>query len=206
MPLSLNARNRLAGWLGGATVGLPITHLSLHSAIPDSTGSNEITGGTPAYARKAVTWAAVADSVLGMQGSVTFDVPATAVAYVGLWTAVSGGTFMGYVPTNGGSLFGWAVGRSGDSILSPAHGLAEGDNVTLAVPSIGGSLPTGYSASAIYRVSVVDADQFDVVDTDTLLTVTPSSSAPVLWQRLVVDTYASQGTMTVSALQVSVGA
>lgn len=33
------------------------THGSLHSAY-SSSGANELTGGSPAYARKALTWAA----------------------------------------------------------------------------------------------------------------------------------------------------
>jgi hypothetical protein len=33
-----------------------ITHLSLHTASPSTTGANEATGGSPAYARKSVTF------------------------------------------------------------------------------------------------------------------------------------------------------
>ena len=34
---------------------LSITHISLHDDDPSTTGANEVTGGSPAYARKAAT-------------------------------------------------------------------------------------------------------------------------------------------------------
>jgi hypothetical protein len=70
-------------------------YASLHTADPGTTGADEVTGGTPAYARKALTWAA---SSGGSKGAslVTFDVGAgTTVTHFGLWSAVSGGTFLG---------------------------------------------------------------------------------------------------------------
>ena len=44
--------------------GTLITHFSLHTADPGATGASEVTGGSPAYARKAAVWAAAATSVL----------------------------------------------------------------------------------------------------------------------------------------------
>lgn len=71
-------------------------YLSLHSADPGSGGANEVSGGSPAYAREAVTWDAASSGELTTSGSVTFDVPAGDVAHVGLWSASSGGgTFYG---------------------------------------------------------------------------------------------------------------
>jgi hypothetical protein len=70
---------------------------SLHTATPDASGSNEVTGGSPAYARKAVTWAASSGGSKALSNAPAFDVPAgTTVAYVGLWSASSAGTFYGY--------------------------------------------------------------------------------------------------------------
>lgn len=73
-------------------------YLSLHSAAPSTTGLNEISGGSPAYARKAASWASASAGAVAISGSLAFDVPASTVAYVGVWTAVSGGTFRGYWP------------------------------------------------------------------------------------------------------------
>jgi hypothetical protein len=74
--------------------GAAATYASIHTADPGTTGTSEVTGGAPAYARKALTWAA--GSVDGVvTASCTFDVPAsTTVAYAGLFTAVTAGTFL----------------------------------------------------------------------------------------------------------------
>lgn len=78
----------------GATAVLG--YASLHSASPGATGANELTGGTPAYARKAVTWDSATGKIAAMDAALTFDVPAgSTVAYVGLWSAVSAGTWRG---------------------------------------------------------------------------------------------------------------
>lgn len=68
---------------------------SLHSADPSTTGANEITGGSPAYARKAHTWNAASSGNLDDSNQPVFDVPATTVSHFGLWSASSGGTFYG---------------------------------------------------------------------------------------------------------------
>ena len=77
---------------------LSITHASLHSDDPSTTGANEITGGSPAYARKAVTINAAAASSRALNADVTFDVPAVTVKYVGYWSAITAGTFHGSDP------------------------------------------------------------------------------------------------------------
>lgn len=69
---------------------------SLHSADPGATGTSELAGGSPAYARKAVSWAAPSGGSGDTSANMTFDVPAgSTVAYWGLWSAASGGTFYG---------------------------------------------------------------------------------------------------------------
>lgn len=70
--------------------------VSLHSANPGTNGANELTGGSPAYARKAATWNAATGGNADSSNAPAFDVPAGAdVAYVGFWSAVTGGTFYG---------------------------------------------------------------------------------------------------------------
>lgn len=46
---------------------LTVTHASLHSADPGATGTNELAGGSPAYARKAVTVNAAAIAAAGQK-------------------------------------------------------------------------------------------------------------------------------------------
>lgn len=74
--------------------GNAATYVSLHTADPGTTGTSEVTGGSPAYARKAASWTAgTVDGVVTV--TVTFDVPSgTTVTYVGLWNAASAGSFL----------------------------------------------------------------------------------------------------------------
>jgi hypothetical protein len=74
-----------------------ITWLSLHTGAPGTTGANEATGGSPAYARKQTTWGAANASGVAVGSQVTFDVPAGTYAHVGFWSAPTGGTFRGSI-------------------------------------------------------------------------------------------------------------
>lgn len=70
-----------------------ILYLSIHTTTPGTTGANEATGGSPAYARKATT--VTASGGTGTSTQVTFDVPAGTYGFFGCWTAITGGTFLG---------------------------------------------------------------------------------------------------------------
>lgn len=91
MALNTSGRNAAANGVA-SNVG----YVSLHTADPGTTGASEVTGGTPAYARKAVAWSTAANGVAAISGGVTFDVPAaTSISYIGLWSTATGGTFYG---------------------------------------------------------------------------------------------------------------
>lgn len=87
MPYATTAKNAMLSSLG-------ITQVSLHSADPGQAGANELAGGSPAYARKAIAFNAPANGVMSQTTSdPVFDVPAGAtVAFVGYW---AGATFRG---------------------------------------------------------------------------------------------------------------
>lgn len=71
---------------------------SLHTGNPGTNGANEVTGGSPAYARKSVSWAAAASGALASNAQIVFDVPTgTTIQYVGFWSASTSGTFYGHV-------------------------------------------------------------------------------------------------------------
>ena len=79
-------------------LGTLVVYASLHTASPGSTGTNEVTGGTPAYARKALTWDSADAGSMALTNTPTFDVPAaTTVSHLGLWSAVTAGTYYGYI-------------------------------------------------------------------------------------------------------------
>lgn len=68
--------------------------MSLHSADPGTTGTSELTGGGPAYARQPASWSAPVNGVVTLQADVTINVPAGAtVAFVGAFSAATAGTF-----------------------------------------------------------------------------------------------------------------
>jgi hypothetical protein len=69
--------------------------VSLHTADPGENGSNEVTGGSPAYARQSITWNAAANGSMDDSNVPVFDVPAgTTVSYVGFWNS-AGSVFYG---------------------------------------------------------------------------------------------------------------
>lgn len=85
MPSSDDTLNRAYN----ATAGT-VTHLSLHTGDPGTTGANEVTGGT--YARAAGSYGAPTAGVGDITSSVTFNVPSgTTVSHWGAW---DGSTFL----------------------------------------------------------------------------------------------------------------
>lgn len=79
--------------------GTSAAFASLHTADPGTTGTSEVTGGSPAYARKALSWAAAATGSKASNGALTFDVPgSTTITHLGYWSASTGGTFYGSRP------------------------------------------------------------------------------------------------------------
>lgn len=82
---------------------LATVYVSLHTADPTDSGSNEVTGGS--YARKSVAaagWTRTASQIAN-NAAITF-VEATAgwgtITHFGIWSAVSGGNFLYYAPLN----------------------------------------------------------------------------------------------------------
>lgn len=68
---------------------------TLFTADPGTSGSvtGEVTGGSPAFARKALSWGAPANGVI--TASATFDVPAgTTVTFAGVCSASSGANLL----------------------------------------------------------------------------------------------------------------
>lgn len=84
------------------------THLSMHTASPGTTGANEAAGGSPAYARKPLSFPNVAGAVGPLGASlqpatvgvvwsdvVTFDLAAGTYSHFGTWSALTAGIFRG---------------------------------------------------------------------------------------------------------------
>ncbi len=66
--------------------GAGIDKVSLHTADPGSTGTNEVSGGS--YAQKAITFNAASLGNLDSSNTPIFDVPAgVTITHVGFWDA-----------------------------------------------------------------------------------------------------------------------
>ena len=182
-------------------------HLSLHSAFPPS-GGNELTGGSPAYARQAVTIAASGGTdTRAMTGTETFDVAAgSTVRAVALYDASTAGTQKCWGPAGASARRAFAVDAAdltNNDIQSPAHGLASTNRV-LFWPTVGAALPTGLSEDTEYFVIAtgLTTDAFRVSTTEggSAVDITAIGDGEV--QKYVAETYAGQGTYQVSAFSV----
>jgi hypothetical protein len=85
---SAAGKNAMLDGLGNVAL-----YASLHTGNPGATGTNEATGGSPAYARKPITWAAAASGSKTTSANITFDIPAGTYSWVGLWSASTAGTY-----------------------------------------------------------------------------------------------------------------
>ena len=171
---------------------------SLHTSY-SSSGANEVTGGSPAYARKAAVWAAASGASKASSAGATFDVPAaTTVAWVGRWDAVTVGTFLGMGPLGAGARRIIEVSDSADvtanTIESPAHGLTAGTGVVFW-SGPGAALPTGLTEGTIYYVIAtgLTTDVFEVSATlgGSALDITAAGSG--FFQTVVPEVFAGQG-------------
>jgi hypothetical protein len=87
MGLNNNGKNLMLNEL--ATVALRV---SLHTADPGPTGTDEVSGG--GYARQAIAWNTASGGEITASNQPEFDVPITTVAYVGFWNT-AGTVFYG---------------------------------------------------------------------------------------------------------------
>ena len=82
-------RETLAVAYGGAA-----TYAALYTTAPGASQGTEPSGGSPAYARKALSWTAGGSDGI-VSASVTFDVPAGAtIVGAGVHTAITAGTYL----------------------------------------------------------------------------------------------------------------
>lgn len=191
-----NAKNLMLDALKGTNPTAFITHASLHTAFPGGTGIAEVTGGSPAYARKSVTFNAAAAGNLDSSNTPLLDVPAsTTVGWLGFFSAVTAGTFLAYAPL-GGNPIEYTVDVALDKIEATAHGYVNDDTVVF----IGGTPPGGLTEGTIYFVVGSTANDFQVAATQggAAIDLTTVGDGSVEVSKIVEETFAAQGTLTVS--------
>lgn len=177
---------------------------SLHSAY-STTGTNELAGGSPAYARKALVWAA---SSAGSKSAaaVTFDVEGgDSAAFVGYWDAVTTGNFLGMEPLSSAANAKRQINVSdaadvtANTIDSPAHGLTAGTQVVFWNDA-GAVLPTGLTEGTIYFVIAtgLTTDVFSVSTTSGGSAVDITGNGDGTVQAVLPATDAAQFTLQVT--------
>lgn len=188
MAYSTKAKNNMLDAVG-------TTHLSLHTAY-SSSGANEFTGGSPAYARKAVSFSAAAAGSKASSSAPLFDVPAvTTVRFIGMWDALSAGNFLG-MAANGGSEFEFYADLAADKILRVAHGLVNTDKIVF----VGGTPPGGITEGTVYFVVNKTTDDFQVSATSggAAIDLTAQATDGVTCSKIIEEAFAAQGTHTIN--------
>lgn len=185
--LNVSARNAAVDGLAAVTS---------HIALFDAAGV-ELTGGSPAYARKAVTWGAAA---AGIRASITaallFDVPAaTTVAFHGLMSAITAGTTHGILPVQGSTPalpMGATFLASTDVFTSFAHGFVDTNRVVLSDISTAG-LAAGFDENTVYYVVTAATDTFQLALTSGGAAILSAASMECYVTKCVPEVFAAQG-------------
>jgi hypothetical protein len=203
MPFNSTALNAMLDALDESAS--QIVYVGVHTLTDPGTtataNAGEATGGSPAYARQAVTWGAAASGQKSNTGALTFDVPAGTYGFFTYWTTAtlnSGTQYRGYAPF-GGATKGFAevnaAGVTGDIIYSGAHGLANGDRV-MVFNVFAESLPTGLTEGTVYFVVGATTDSFQVSATSGGAAVDITAVGELFFQKVIPETFGAQGQIT----------
>lgn len=174
-----------------------IAYASLHTDYPGTTQANEVTGGSPAYARKSVTFASAASGSKASNNAQTFDVPAgTTVRWIGGSTASTAGSGRAVSP-NGATPQEFITDVTNDKIQCPAHGYSADQKIVF----YGGTPPGGLTAGTIYFVKAPATDDFQVAATagGSAINLTSQAVADCVVSKIVEESFGAQGTFTLAS-------
>lgn len=183
---------------------------SLHTAY-STTGTSEVTGGSPAYARTGLVWAAAASGSIALTTTLpTWNVPTgTTVSWWGGWDAVTSGNFLFMMPVGAGTLRPCSVETATDitnnDIFTPSHGYIADTRVV-----VWGTIATGLTIGTIYYVlsTGLTTSSFRVATTSggTAIDLTGTSPFNFFVQSCVPEVFAAQGTYSLSSASIDLGA
>jgi hypothetical protein len=176
-----------------------------HVGLLDASGT-ELTGGSPAYARKAVTWNAASAGIRTSVAACLFDVPAVTVAFVGLYTAITAGTNLTIMPVQGATSalpMACTLDQSTDVFTSFAHGFANTNRVILSDVSSAG-LQTSFDENTVYFVVSATTDTFQLSLTSGGAAVTATVSFEALVTKCVPEVFAAQGQYNIAAAALAI--
>lgn len=188
--------------LNGGSPSSIIGFAALFSAYSATGTSNELTGGSPAYARQAVTWSAASGgSKTDASVAGAFNVPAgSTVAFVGLFPGLSATTnFAGMGPNDAGTQYAFTATSANPGVFTAPGSTYGNGNTVVLFPGAGGTLPTGVTAGTIYYVVSASGATFEVSATSGGSAITTSSVGSGIVQALTLETFGAQGTFTLSS-------
>lgn len=176
---------------------------SLHASY-SAAGANELAGGTPPYARKGLAWAAASAGSKATSASAVFDVPAlNTVRWVGLWDAVTAGTFLGMTPNGGGVPQDFVLpDATADVLECVAHGFVNNDAVVVWAVA-GDPLPTPLAEGTVYFVINATTDDLQLSATSGGAAVAITAIGAGMLQKIVPETFGAQGTHTITSATMS---
>jgi hypothetical protein len=189
--LTTNGRNQLLD-------ATDIAFASLHDDYPGQTQAHELTGGSPAYARKGVTFASAASGSKASSNAQVFDVPGgSTVRWIGGSTASTAGSGR-YVSPNGGAPKEFQVDLTNNKILCEGHGYSANQKIVF----YGGTPPGGLTEGTIYFVinpTSADPDTFQVSATSggSAIDITSQHASDCVVSVIVEESFGAQGTFTV---------
>jgi hypothetical protein len=200
LPFSTTALDQGLDALAGGSPSSIIAYASLHTAY-SATGANELTGGSPAYARQAVTWsAASAGSKASASVAGAFNVPAsTTVAFVGLWSASTSGTFAGMGPNDAGTPYAFTATLASPGVFTAPGSSFSNGNTVVVFPGAGATLPTGVTAGTVYYIVSASGATFELSATSGGSGINLSAAGAGIVQAVTPEAFGAQGTFTLSS-------
>lgn len=205
MPLTTAGQNAVGDEIYSASSGTFPTgeaYISLHSADPGLTGANELTGGSPAYARKQNTFPAFSGGTQDNDTAILFDVPAGNVVGWGVWDSLTTGTCFqtGWFSTVSGLALVRTADATANDVQSVAHGLVADDRVIFEVTE-GLSVPAGLTAGTIYYVIAtgLTTDAFRVATSSGGAAVDITGTGSCIWRKVIVTNFSGQGQFQINA-------
>lgn len=174
-----------------------IADVSLHDGYPGTTQANEISGGSPAYARKPISFASASGGAKASNADITFDVPAgKTIRWIGYSTASTSGSGRAVSP-NGADPKEFAVDATANTVWTPGNSYVDGTKVVF----YGGTAPAGLTLGTIYFTRDGSGETCKIAATlgGSAIDITDEGSTDCIMSVIVEEVFGAQGTMKLAS-------
>lgn len=190
--------------LNGGTPSSIIAYAGLFSAYSATGTAGELTGGSPAYARQAVTWSAASAGPPATKASASvagaFNVPAgSTVAFIGLFSALTGGTCAGMGPNDAGTPYAFTATLASPGVFTAPGSSYSNGNTVVVFPGAGATLPTGITAGTVYYIVSTSGSTFELSATSGGSAINLSAAGAGLVMSITPEIFGAQGTYTLTS-------